>query len=218
LTDKKPFMVSTNQGVLISLLYPYSAINKVLGEDHEVTTAAMYFNAKNHKTVYDDMVKTLSGMSLNYSRLIDYAEMAESDRAMITVLDVFSYGFIVLISLIAAANVFNTISTNIGLRRREFAMLKSIGMTQKMFNRMMNYECLLYGIKGLAYGIPVAIFVTWLIYRSILNGLKISFFIPWYSIVISVGSVFAVVFATMVYSMQKIRKDNLIDALKEENL
>ena len=218
LTDKKPFMVNTNQGVIISLLYPYSAINKVLGEDHEVTTAAMYFNAKNHKAVYDDMVKTLSDMSLNYSRLIDYAEMAESDRAMITVLDVFSYGFIVLISLIAAANVFNTISTNIGLRRREFAMLKSIGMTQKMFNRMMNYECLLYGIKGLVYGIPVAIAVTWLIYRSILNGLKISFFIPWYSIVISVGSVFAVVFATMIYSMQKIKKDNLIDALKEENL
>ena len=97
-------------------------------------------------------------------------------------------------------------------------MLKSIGMTQKMFNRMMNYECLLYGIKGLAYGIPVSVGVTWLIYRSIMNGLETEFFIPWYSLVIAVGSVFAVVFATMIYSMQKIKKDNPIDALKDENL
>jgi len=218
LTDKKPFMVSTNPGVSISLLYPYSAAYKVMGEDFDSAQTAMYFATNDHKTVYDEMVKVLSGMGLNYSRIIDYAEMEESNRAIITVLDVFSYGFIVLISLIAAANVFNTISTNIGLRRREFAMLKSIGMTQKMFNRMMNYECLLYGIKGLVYGIPVSIGVTWLIYRSIQNGLETGFFIPWYSIVISVGSVFAVVFATMIYSMRKIKKDNPIDALKEENL
>jgi putative ABC transport system permease protein len=160
----------------------------------------------------------LSSMGLSSNSLIDYAAFSESDRAVITVLDVFSYGFIVLISLIAAANVFNTISTNIGLRRREFAMLKSIGMTQKMFNKMMNYECLLYGLKGLLYGIPVSIGITFLIYRSILNGLETSFFIPWYSIAIAIGSVFLVVFATMLYSMDKIKKDNPIDALKAETL
>jgi putative ABC transport system permease protein len=83
---------------------------------------------------------------------------------------------------------------------------------------MMNYECLLYGIKGLIFGIPVSIGVTWLIYRSILRGWETGFFIPWYSVAIAVGSVFAVVFATMLYSMGKIKKDNPIDALKNENL
>lgn len=68
----------------------------------------------------------------------------------------FSYGFIVLISLIAAANVFNTISTNISLRRREFAMLKSVGMTAKGFNHMMNFECLLYGSRALLLGLPLS--------------------------------------------------------------
>lgn len=218
LTDKKPFMIGSNQGMQITMIYPFSAIKKVLGEDFEISAVTIYFKTNDHKAVYDRMVKTLSGMGLNYSMLIDYAAMYESDRAIITVLDVFSYGFIVLISLIAAANVFNTISTNIGLRRREFAMLKSIGMTPKMFKRMMNFECLLYGIKGLLYGIPVSIGITYLIYRSISYGLETGFFIPWYSIVIAVGSVFLVVFATMLYSMDKIRKDNPIDALKAENL
>lgn len=202
----------------ITLIYPYSSAETILGEKYTEMTIYMHFTTKNHKAVFEKMYKALDEAGLPTSVLMDYAEIAESDRALITVMNIFSFGFIVLISLIAAANVFNTISTNIGLRRREFAMLKSIGMTQKMFNRMMNYECLLYGIKGLAYGIPVSIGVTWLIYRSVLNGLETGFFIPWYSVVIAVGSVFAVVFATMIYSMQKIKKDNPIDALKDDNL
>jgi len=83
---------------------------------------------------------------------------------------------------------------------------------------MMNYECLLYGIKGLMYGIPVSIGVTYLIYRSIAEGLETKFFVPWYSMAITVGSVFIVVFSTMLYSMSKIKKDNPIDALRNENL
>ena len=97
-------------------------------------------------------------------------------------------------------------------------MLRSIGMTQKGFNKMMNYECLLYGIKGLMYGIPVSFGVTYLINRSIIEGWETGFFVPWYSVVIAIGSVFAVVFATMIYSMRKIKDDNPIDALRNENI
>lgn len=164
------------------------------------------------------MTKILTEKGLAVSRLIDYAASIETERAMITVINIFSFGFITLISLIAAANVFNTISTNLNLRRREFAMLKSIGMTPRAFSKMMNFECLLYGFKGLLYGLPVSFFITWLIYRAIGNGLETAFFIPWYSIAIAVGSVFLVVFATMLYSMHKIHKENTIDALKNENL
>ena len=202
----------------IKLVYPYSASRTVLGENYTESPIFMYFKTDDHKAVFEKMYKALDERGFTTAGLLDFADMNESERALITIINIFSYGFIVLISLIAAANVFNTISTNIALRRREFAMLKSIGMTQKMFNRMMNYECLLYGMKGLAYGIPVSVGVTWLIYRSIMNGLETEFFIPWYSLVIAVGSVFAVVFATMIYSMKKIKKDNPIDALKDENL
>lgn len=216
--EDRPAGVEVNYGGSITLIYPYNAIKTILGEDNANMSVSMYFKAHDYKAVYERMYKILSEKGITASMLINVAEMTESNRAMITVMNIFSYGFIVLISLIAAANVFNTISTNIGIRRHEFAMLKSIGMTQKMFNRMMNYECLMYGLKGLMYGIPVSIGVTWLIYKSILKGLETEFFIPWYSMAIAVGSVFAVVFATMIYSMQKIKKDNPIDALKDENL
>ena len=142
----------------------------------------------------------------------------EANRALITVINVFSYGFIILISLIALANVFNTISTNIALRRREFAMLRSVGMTEKGLNKMMNYECILYGVKGLSYGLIAAVAVTYLIYRAVREGVDTAFYIPWYSIAIAVGSVFLVVFSTMLYAMRKIKKEDPIEALKNENI
>ena len=162
------------------------------------------------------MVKLLEDRHLSTERITNLVANLDTERNLILLVKIFSTGFIVLISLISAANVFNTISTNINLRRREFAMLKSIGMTRKGFNKMMNYECLLYGLKGLLYGIPAATGITYLIYRSMLNGIHINFFVPIDSVIIAVGSVFLVVFATMLYSMSKVKKENTIDALKTE--
>ena len=137
---------------------------------------------------------------------------------MVRVVNVFSYGFIILISLIAMANVFNTISTNIALRRREFAMLKSMGLSQRGFRRMMNYECLIYGARGLMWGLPASAAMTFVIYLIVGVGFNIDFYLPWYSVAIAVGSVFVVVFATMLYATARIRKENPIDVLKTENL
>ncbi len=97
-------------------------------------------------------------------------------------------------------------------------MLKAVGMTKKGFDNMMVYESMLYGLKGILYGLPVALGVTYLIYLSISNGIDFEFFVPWTSVIIAVGSVFVVVFATSIYAMDKVKKDNPIDALKNENL
>ena len=152
------------------------------------------------------------------SNLQDLAAAGESQRAMTTVVNVFSYGFIILISLIAMTNVFNTISTSIALRRREFGMLRSVGLTQGAFARMMDYECLIYGLRALLWGLPVSALVTYAIYRTMAKTISTGFYIPWYSVAIAVGSVFVVVFATMLYATRRIRRENPIDALKQENL
>lgn len=135
-----------------------------------------------------------------------------------TIIRTFAYGFIALISLIAAANVFNTITTNVQLRRREFAMLKSVGMTKRDFTRMTCFECLLYGAKALLWGLPVSVLVTFIIYLIVSEGMTISFTLPWAAIGIAVASVFLVVFVTMMYAMHKVHKDNPIDSLKNDNL
>ena len=91
-------------------------------------------------------------------------------------------------------------------------------MTEKGFNKMMNYECLLYGSRALLLGLPVSVGITYLIYRITTSGFAIEFHLPWSAMAIAIFSVFLVVFVTMVYAMRKIKKDNPIDALKNENI
>lgn len=198
------------------VMYPFSVRDKVIPD--EMQQLNYYIKSDNHKVSYDKMCDMLDTQGLSSYRAYDYAETVAVSRAMTMVVKVFSMGFIVLISLIALANVFNTISTNVMLRRREFAMLKSVGMTKKGFYRMMDYECILYGIKGVALGLPVSLAINLLMSRSIGFGTNIGVLIPWKSVIIAVGSVFLVVFATMIYSMGKIRNDNPVETLKNENL
>ena len=165
----------------------------------------------------EDVNALILDSGVSYSCLNLAAELQEV-RNTLLVINVLCYGFIALISLIAIANVFNTISTNVGLRRREFAMLKSVGMTPRGFNKMMNFECLFYGIKALLYGIPVSLAVAWLIQVSLNNGVQTAYTLPWTAVGIAALAVFVAVFVTMLYAMSKVRRENIVDALKNENL
>ena len=218
--EEAPFFVSRSTPVAINMIYPYSMLESVVPEAalNQFRNTEYFLTSSNHTASFENLATVLTENGLSSRQLFDYAANVETNRNVVTIIRVFAYGFIVLISLIAAANVFNTISTNISLRRREFAMLKSVGMTQKGFRRMMNYECLLYGSKALLLGLPISCGITYLIYRAVTTAYETSFHLPWAAIGIAVLSVFLVVFATMMYSMSKVKKDNPIDALKNENL
>ncbi len=142
----------------------------------------------------------------------------QRDEQMILLMSVFTYGFIILITAICTANIFNTISTSIALRKREFAMLKSVGMTPGSFNRMINYESIFYGLKSLLYGLPLSAIVMFLIYRPLMYSFRYDFFIPWDSILFAVAAVFVIVGSAMLYSGARVKKENIIDALKQENI
>ncbi len=210
---ERPYFLSNAH---LAFVYPNSLKSALLTGNEIDQAYRYYFTSDDPAASYAAIRQTLNENGLGNSSLINYAEQADTTRNIISVIKVFAYGFIILISLIAAANVFNTISTNIGLRRRDLAMLKSVGMTEKGFRKMMNFECLLYGAKALLYGLPVSAAISFLIYSAVSEGYSTGFRLPWVSIGIAVLSVFAVVFATMLYAMHKVRKENPIDALRSE--
>ncbi|QIB68725.1 ABC transporter permease [Aminipila butyrica] len=151
--------------------------------------------------------------------LLNLSSSVDLFRSLTFVVDVFTYVFVIMLSLIAVANVFNTISTNIKLRRRELAMLRSVGMSDHDFNKMMLFECAFYGMRTLLFGIPIAGILSWLIYKVAMlaeNLKNFSFSFPWGSMAISALGVFLVVFITMLYATNKIRKENIIDALRDD--
>lgn len=163
---------------------------------------------------------TKAGVTCDYT-LVNLSSAVDLFRSLTFVIDVFTYAFVAMISLIAVANVFNTISTNIRMRRRELAMLRSMGMSPQRFNRMMRFECIFYGLRTLLFGIPLASALSWLLYKAMIIAEPIDDFpyrFPLKSTAISVLGVFAIVFLTMLYAAGKIRKENIIDALKNDQI
>lgn len=159
-----------------------------------------------------------SGITSDYT-LLNLSIAVDMFRSAIFVVDVFTYVFVIMISLIAVANVFNTISTNIRLRRRELAMLRSVGMSDRAFNKMMNFECAFYGMRTLLFGVPIAVFLSWLIYKALAFVERLDdlpFIFPWGNLIISVLGVFGIVSITMLYATSKIKKENVIDALRDD--
>ena len=137
---------------------------------------------------------------------------------MLNVINVFLYGFITLITMISVANIFNTVSTSIGLRTREFAMLRSVGMTKKAFNKMLRFESMFYGMKALLWGIPISIIICFLMYGSLSRNFDFGFYIPIVPFGIAVLAIFSIVGLTMLYSASKVKKANIISILTQENI
>ena len=165
----------------------------------------------------DKLTKELDKYSnVNYTNVKESMKQANN---MILVVKILMYGFIGLITLIGVTSVFNTISTSMALRKREFAVLRSIGLTRKGFNKILFFESLFFGLKSLIYAIPVSLGVTIIIHYALADMMSInSIVIPWKAIIISIVSVFVIVLLTMMYSTSKIKKHNIIEQIREENI
>ena len=150
--------------------------------------------------------------------ITNLAEYADQQKRIIILVSIFLYGFIAVITLIGVTNIFNTITTNMILRSKEFANLKSIGMTTKEFNKMIKLESIMYGAKSLLIGIPIGLFGSYEIFKSFTNSIDFGFIVPWQAIIISVIFVFIIVGLTMKYSLNKINKQNIIETIRQDNI
>ena len=165
----------------------------------------------------DKLTKDLDKYSnVNYTNVKEAMKQANN---LILVVKILMYGFISLVTLIGVTSVFNTISTSMALRKREFAVLRSIGLTNRGFNKILFFESLFFGMKSLIFAIPVSIGITVLIHYTLADMVSIStIIIPWKAIIISIVSVFIIVLLTMMYSSSKIKKHNIIEQIREENI
>lgn len=177
----------------------------------------LYANTSNH-TSLTNRIESMEGAD-DSIYIYDYEEIVRQFNAVMLIVGIFIYGFIGVISLIGMTNIFNTISTNMQLRSKEFASLKSIGMTKKEFNRMIRLESLMYGIKSLLIGIPLGVLGVFAIFSAFSNGnVPMSFVFPWKAILISIAVVFVAVWLIMKYSISKVNKQNIIETIRNDNI
>lgn len=175
--------------------------------------------ADEYKNLDKFINEKINSGELEQTTYYNVVEQFKMMRNLILALKILVYGFITLVTLIGITSVFNTINTSIALRRKEFAVLRSIGLTPKGFNKILCFESLFFGLKALLFGIPVSFGVIYLMHLSMGKIVEMdSMLIPWTSIIIAVLGVFVVIGISIFYATSKIKNENIIDAIREENI
>ena len=168
----------------------------------------------------DDASGLEKDINANYQNIftINIQEEADRQNSLILIIAIFLYGFIIVISLIGVTNIFNTITSNMNLRSKEFANLKSIGMTKKEFNRMIRLESIFYGLKSIIIGLPLGILGSYLLYLAFREGILMEYTFPVMPTVVAVVVVFLLIGGIMKYSLNKINKQNIIETIRKDNI
>ncbi|KOP68214.1 cell division protein FtsX [Bacillus sp. FJAT-18019] len=215
LTDQAPMGVSPAGLGGLNMIVSERVMDRLADQEEQANVQAFLHLKSTEPMRTQQQIEEMYETNLN---VYNVYQSRKSEEQQILMMSVFSYGFIILISAIAIANIFNTISTGLSLRKREFAMLKSVGMTPKGFTKMLNYESVFYGANSLLFGLPLSFAVMVLIYRAFANKFSYGFTLPWMSILSVIVAVFVIVGSAIVFSGAKVKKENIIDALKQENI
>ena len=195
--------------------YPIMIISDEKMESFNYDMQELVFDVDN----VEDVEKAIIDIDkTNKDNISNLDEIYQTENRIVLIVSIFLYGFIIVISLIGITNVFNTITTNMSLRSKEFAVLKSIGMTEKQFKKMINYESLLYGLKALIFGLPVGLAISYWLYTETGNVFSSEYHFPFKAVGICVVFVFAIIFITMRYAVQKSKNQNTIEMIRKDNI
>ena len=172
---------------------------------------------------YQDTFEKETEENPEYSQISFYVsnldKQMRDEKSLFTLLGVFAYGLIVVIALIGITNIINTLSTGMELRSREFATLRSIGMTDKQFAGMVRLESVFISVKALVIGVPLGILISYLL-CVMMNRMDdaIMYEPPYKAIILCIVVVIMLIYAIMKLSMTKLRHNNIIETIKNENL
>ncbi|MCI8393658.1 MAG: FtsX-like permease family protein [Clostridia bacterium] len=143
-------------------------------------------------------------------------KMSNESQEMIK--PIIAYSFVVFISVISILNIFNTILSSIYSRKREIAMLKSMGMSNKGISKMFTLEGIFYGLDSIIYGVLISLVILYIMYMVMIETNIYMFKIPWLNIGISALVMYVVIFMAMSFAKRKIKKQNIIDEIRNENI
>ena len=173
----------------------------------------IYYETKDAKKIENEAYKISKDIRIN-----NISEVANQLRTIILIFSIFIYGFIIVVTFIGITSVFNTINSNMELRRREFASLKSIGMTKKEFNNMILLESVFYSLKSLTLGIILGILGSYGVYNIFKGTVDFGYILPLKPIIISIVFIIVLVHTIMKYSVNRINKENIIETIRKENI
>lgn len=213
ITDKKPIAeVSTSSATMIVNMEYFSSLVENNGGYGKI----LYISTDKNMALGEEIEEILKGYDYGID---DIKEQAQAMKSIFTIIAIFMYGFITVIALIGITNIVNTLNTSMELRSREFATLKSLGMTSNEFSSMVNLESIFIGTKALVFGVPIGLVLSYLLNKVLTNGsFTIAFNPPILATLGAVVFVYALLLLIMHYAIKKVNKKNIIDTIRNENI
>lgn len=191
----------------------YNEVGSKLG--YEISSGNIHINSDKTENTRKELKEI--GKKYGYE-VYDEVDAALKMEQSIIAIKIFVYGFVLVISLVSITNIVNTISTNINLRKREFAIIKSIGVTPQGFNKMIYLESLLYGVLALVYGVPIGILIDLIVNKFLGDVVQLGIVLPWDAVLVSVVGIFMITFIASYIPMRKINKENIIENIRQESI
>ena len=217
--------------VVATVAVPYSLSYRYFGNDQYVlgaeafcqetgTSDILYYAFDTEDAATDDMETFLADYTENVNPDLNY----ESTKFFVDEFNGFRNMFALLggtlsaiIAVIGVLNVFNAILTGITSRRRELAMLQSIGMTSKQLRGMLVIEGLLYTLGA----VVIAALLTLAV--SPLAGEAVSDLFFWFSyqptywpLLVAAPAFAAVGVLIPLASVHRMQRNSVVDRLREE--
>lgn len=216
LTDQRPLGLDNYHGAIT-----LASENYYLRDQLTVDSDTYQLFAKNVPDIkavisYLDEVEATGKYQRFYYQ--DVKETEAQSRRIYLLISIFLYGFVAVVTLIGVTNIFNTITTNIALRAKEFAMLRSVGMTDHEFKHMVRLESIMYTGKALLIGLPIGLLLSYGIYKSVAEAMDFGYIFPWPAVVISIMAVGILIGAIMRYSVKQVEKQNIIETIRADNV
>lgn len=203
-------LFNSNAGFVV-LLVPEGYFNDKLS----LNQVRIYFDTIDVEAFKSDLEKYAELDRVEYE-FINISEIAKGINKILLIFNGFVYAFIILVSMVGITSIINTIATSMNLRKKEFAMLRSIGLTTSGFNKILILESIFIAIKAILYSIPFSMLIIYGYNHIIKDVMEGEFYIPWRGILSSMIMVFLIILIITIYSTRKIKKENILDALKME--
>jgi putative ABC transport system permease protein len=212
--EDDPFNFRGSQSDL-KILSTEAVAEKLIGK--EIDPTALNIKLKDEKLENEAKAGIESIISSSGDlRLINIIDQNRTEKSGILMVKILLYGFVVVVSLIGSVNIINTLTTNIILRRREFAALKSIGLTQRGLRKMITLEGMLYGVMGSIYGSIIGSLLSYLIYSGMNDVREQRYMLPFQAISIAVAGAMLIGYISVLAPLKRMKNDNLIEAVRED--
>ncbi len=203
--------------LLVGVRETFDRLAPPAADERSIGWVYLQMNAADTSKLTNDILAYQNTHPVGGLMIQDINAYQRAERNIKVITKVFSYGFVILITLVGIANIYNTVMTSVAQRKQEFAMLRAVGMTSEGLKKMIRYESLFYGFRALIIGLLVGTGINYLLFRQISEGFRLKFQLPWLAILIVIVVMMATVGLTTLSASNNASKDSIVEALKNEN-